>query len=240
METTDGHLLDGRVRYAQPKAGFRSGIEPVLLAAAVPARPGEHVLEAGTGAGAGLLCLAARVPGLTGVGIERDPRLSAIAAANAVANGFSGLVFLTCAIDAIPPIGSFDHAFANPPYHSASGSPPLGLERRQAKHAEAGVFTDWACALAARLRHHGTLTLVAPAASLPACMQAFAEASCGSGTLLPLWPMLGRDAKLVLLQAKKSGRGGFRVRSGLTLHKEGGGYTPDAEDVLRRGQRLLV
>ncbi len=90
METTDGYLLGGRVRYAQPKAGFRSGIEPVLLAAAIPARPGEHVLEAGTGAGAGLLCLAARVPGLTGVGIERDPGLTAIAAANGVANGFSG------------------------------------------------------------------------------------------------------------------------------------------------------
>ena len=40
METTEGHLLGGRVRYAQPRAGFRSGIEPVLLASFVPARPG--------------------------------------------------------------------------------------------------------------------------------------------------------------------------------------------------------
>ena len=61
---TDGHLLGGRVSYAQPREGFRSGIEPVLLAAAIPARPGEHVLEGGSGAGAALLCLAARVPGL--------------------------------------------------------------------------------------------------------------------------------------------------------------------------------
>ena len=54
MEVTQGHLLGGRVRYAQPRSGFRSGIEPVLLAAAVPARPGERVLEAGSGAGAAL------------------------------------------------------------------------------------------------------------------------------------------------------------------------------------------
>jgi tRNA1Val (adenine37-N6)-methyltransferase len=52
MVTTEGHLLGGRIRYRQPDTGFRSGLEPVLLAASVPARPGEHVLEAGTGAGA--------------------------------------------------------------------------------------------------------------------------------------------------------------------------------------------
>ncbi|HJS85951.1 MAG TPA: SAM-dependent methyltransferase, partial [Acetobacteraceae bacterium] len=61
MDVTGGTLLGGRVRYAQPAEGFRSGIEPVLLAAAVPARPGECVLEGGSGAGAGLLCLAARI-----------------------------------------------------------------------------------------------------------------------------------------------------------------------------------
>ena len=60
MDTTEGTLLGGRVRYAQPARGYRTGIEPVLLAAAVPAVPGQAVLEAGTGAGAALLCLAAR------------------------------------------------------------------------------------------------------------------------------------------------------------------------------------
>ena len=58
------------------------GIEPVLLAATIPARPGQVVLEGGTGAGAAMLCLAARVPGLRGVGLERQPPLAALAAAN--------------------------------------------------------------------------------------------------------------------------------------------------------------
>src|SRR5277367_7136876 len=82
MELTEGHLLGGRVRYAQPRDGFRSGIEPVLLAAAVPARAGERVLEVGSGAGAALLCLAARVSGVVGLGLERDAALAALAADN--------------------------------------------------------------------------------------------------------------------------------------------------------------
>jgi len=88
LETT-GSLLAGRVVYSQPRRGFRSGIEPVLLAAAVPARAQERVIEAGCGAGAGLLCLAARLPGIGGLGIERDPALAALAARNIAANGWA-------------------------------------------------------------------------------------------------------------------------------------------------------
>ena len=34
MEITQGSLLGGRVRHAQPRAGHRTSLEPVLLAAA--------------------------------------------------------------------------------------------------------------------------------------------------------------------------------------------------------------
>ncbi len=115
MQTTAGTLLGGRVRYAQPARGFRSGIEPVLLAASVPARPGEIVLEGGSGAGAALLCLAMRVPGLRGVGIERDPALAALAQANAGANAVPGVEVVAGDVLALPVRGPFDHAFANPP-----------------------------------------------------------------------------------------------------------------------------
>ena len=75
-------LLDGRVRHDQPAAGHRTGIEPVLLAASIPARAGARVLEGGAGSGAALLCLAHRVPGIIGLGLEIDPALAAIASAN--------------------------------------------------------------------------------------------------------------------------------------------------------------
>ena len=62
-DQTDGHLLDGRVRYAQPRRGFRSGIEPVLLAAAIPARPGARVLDICCGTGDLMLALGKRSRG---------------------------------------------------------------------------------------------------------------------------------------------------------------------------------
>src|SRR5438094_893292 len=70
-DITSDHLLGGRVSYAQPRHGLRATIDPILLAAAIPAQPGEQVLEGGAGAGAAILCLAARVSGMTGVGVDR-------------------------------------------------------------------------------------------------------------------------------------------------------------------------
>ncbi len=122
--TTEGTLLGGRVRYRQPAQGFRSGIEPVLLAAAIPARAGERVLEAGTGAGPAMLCLSARVPGCAVTGVEIDPALAGLAAENATDNGFSACLRHHRATSLIMTFSvPFDHAMANPPYHSPTSSP---------------------------------------------------------------------------------------------------------------------
>ncbi|MGB0439250.1 MAG: methyltransferase, partial [Paracoccaceae bacterium] len=44
-------FLGGRAQIWQPRDGYRAGIDPVLLAASVPARPGERILDLGCGGG---------------------------------------------------------------------------------------------------------------------------------------------------------------------------------------------
>ena len=73
-ETTDDHVLDGRVRLRQPQRGYRAGVDAALLAAACDAADGARVIEAGCGAGGALLAAAARRPGARFVGVERDPQ----------------------------------------------------------------------------------------------------------------------------------------------------------------------
>lgn len=237
---TAGHLLGGRVRYAQLRTGFRTGLEPVLLAAAVPARAGERVLEAGSGAGAGLLCLAARVPGVTGVGVERDAAQVAVAAANAAANGWNSLSFVAAEIERAEALGTFDHALSNPPYHAPEGTRSPQPEREAAKRRHESLLAEWAASLAARLHHGGTLTLILPAGVVPQALAALAAARCPARALLPLWPRTGQAAKLVLLQGVKDGRTPLRLLAGLVLHAEGGGFTAAAEAVLRDGTALSL
>ncbi len=239
-DVTSGHLLGGRVQYAQLRTGFRTGLEPVLLAAAVPARAGERVLEAGSGAGAGLLCLAARVPGMAGVGVERDAVQVALAVANAAANGWNSLSFVATDIERADMLGTFDHALSNPPYHAPDGTHSPQPEREAAKRRHESLLADWAVCLAARLRHGGTLTFILPTGVVPEALAALVAARCPARALLPLWPRVGQAAKLVMLQGVKNGRTPLRLLTGLVLHAEGGGFTPAAETVLRDGAALTM
>jgi tRNA1Val (adenine37-N6)-methyltransferase len=238
VRISEGGLLGGRVRYAQPSQGFRSGIEPVFLAAAVPARSGERVLEAGSGAGAALLCLAARVPDIAGLGVERDGELAALATHNATANGFSRLQFVAAPIGAAGALGGFNHALANPPYHPQTGTTSPDPVRRAAKQGPPELLSEWVRSMAAYLQRRGTLTLVVQAPALPAAIAALATAGCQPSALFPLWRSAGESAKLVLLRGVKGGRGPFRLLAGLALHRHDGGFTPDADAVLRAGAGL--
>jgi tRNA1Val (adenine37-N6)-methyltransferase len=237
-DLTSGHLLGGRVQYVQPKHGFRSGVEPVLLAAAIPARPGERVLEGGTGAGATLLCIAARISGLQAVGVDRDHGLVSLARQNAAANHWPNLSFIEADMAARLDIGTFDHGCANPPYHPPSGTPSPDPAREAAKRSRSGVLQVWAATLAMCLRPRGTLTFILPAALLPACAEAFGSAGCPATALLPLWPTAGCMAKLVLVRGVKGGKTPFRVLPGLVLHDAVGSFTKEAEAILRHGQAL--
>lgn len=235
-----GSLLGGRVRYTQPRHGFRTGIEPVLLAAATPARPGERVLEGGSGAGAALLCLVARVSGLHGLGVELDPKLAALANENATANNADGVSFVAADLLTLGKPGVFDHAMANPPYHAAAGTSPSDPSRELAKRSRPGLLQDWTAALVAPLRHRGTLTLILPAASLPEALDAMRTVQCRPTAVLPLWPMAGRRAKLTLVHGVKGGRAPLELLPGLVLHANHGRFTLETEGVLRDAVSLQL
>lgn len=234
-----GTLLDGRIIYSQPVEGYRTGIEPILLAAAVPAHPGDRVVEAGTGAGAGLLALFARVDGVSGLGIERDPAMAGIAAGNFAANGCDA-VLLTQDVTAWQADQPYDHAFANPPWHDRTGTQPGDPFRRQAKTAFPGLLESWCRALAAALRTRGTLSIILPASSLPEAVLALKAADCPEMTIMPLWKRSGAPAKLVILRGVRHGRGASVLLPGLCLHEADGGYTLAAEKVLRSGEALSM
>ncbi len=238
-------FLGGRFRLVQPRNGFRAGIDAVFLAAAVPARPGERVLELGLGAGAASLCLAARVPGLALAGVELQPAYAELARRNAAAAGVA-LEVIEADIAAPPPAlrqRSFDHVLMNPPYFPAAGRTPAADAGREAARGAARPLADWIGAGARRLVPGGTLTLIARSEALPVALAACAG-RIGSLEVKPLAPRAGRPARLILLRGRKGGRGAFHLRAPLVLHRgdrhagDAEGYTPEAEAILRDAAAL--
>ena len=69
-------------------------------------------------------------------------------------------------------------------------------------------------------------------------MAAFAAGGCAPAALFPLWPRTGQAARLLLVQGVKGGRGALRLLPGMVLHRPDGGFTPEAEAILRAGASL--
>ncbi len=234
IETADGTLLDGRIRFRQPAAGYRSAIDPVFLAASVPARPGSRVFELGLGAGAAALCLLARVPGCTVVGAEADPVLRRLARENAEANGLAARLTVVSGAGVPDDAGGrFDHLMSNPPFWAAgSGNRSPDARKALANHEGELGIDRWTGLLCRRGGPKATVTMIYPAARLDALLAAL-SGFAGGPAILPLWPKAGREAKRVVVRARLGGRGPARLLPGLVLHEADGRFTAAAQAVLR-------
>jgi tRNA1(Val) A37 N6-methylase TrmN6 len=240
---TENALLGGRVRLRQPVEGYRAAIDPVLLAAAVPARPGDLVLDAGVGAGAASLCLAVRVPECRIVGIEKEPSLVALARENAALNAAAARITIIEGDVGRPPAtpapGSFDHVLANPPFLEPGGSAsphPLKDVANVERGADLAVWVGFALAMA---RRKGSVTFIHRADRIEALLAGLAGAA-GEIAVFPLWPKAGSAAKRVIVRARKGVASPSRIAPGLVLHGADGRYTAAAEAILRDGAPLEI
>jgi tRNA1(Val) A37 N6-methylase TrmN6 len=240
---TADSLLGGRVRLSQPAAGYRVAIDPVLLAAAVPARAAEAVLDAGAGSGAATLCLAARVPACRIVGLEIQRPLQRLASDNARHNQLGARIEMIEGDLARPPPrlpgASFDHVMTNPPHLAAARAtaPPDAMRARA--HLERGLdLAGWLAGCLRMLRPDGMLTLIHRADRLAEVLAAL-DGPLGALVVFPLWPRAGeRPAKRVLVQGRKGSGAPLRLAQGLVLHEPDGRYSAAAEAVLRHAEAL--
>jgi tRNA1Val (adenine37-N6)-methyltransferase len=244
-QLSDDKFLCGRLRLLQPLKGYRAATDPVLLAAACPAKPDDSVLDLGCGAGAAMLCLGLRVPGLALAGLELQPAYADLARKNAERNRMVVEVHEGDLARIPKPLRrDFDHVIANPPYYSAGGSPSPVAARAKAMQVETPL-ADWVEAATRRLRPQGWLTLICGADGLPEVLSALSP-KMGSGAVLPLAGREGRAALRVIVQARKGGRAPFRLLAPFVIHEgpahdgDRESYTPAANAVLRDGADLLA
>jgi len=236
---TEDRFLGGSVIVRQMERGFRAGLDAVMLAAAVPARAGEEVLELGAGAGTASLCLARRVEGVRIAGIEIDAGLAALANANAEANRMIARVAFVAADALALPAElrrPFDHVFCNPPFHGDDGEAPPDEARARALQ-DGGKLSAWIGAGLKRTTSRGTFTLILRADRLGEAMASLPDRGL---TLFPLWPRTGEPAKRAILQVRHGARAPLRVLPGLALHEADGRYTPQADAVLRAGEAIVL
>lgn len=230
---TQDSFLGGRLTVLQPVRGYRAGIDAVLLAAAVPARPGEAVLELGCGVGVVSLCLATRVAGLAVHGVEVQPHYAALARRNAMAAGLDVTIWQADLRRLPDPLRarSFEHVVANPPFFRRSDGPAAADPGRETAMGEAAALAAWLDTAVRRLAPGGVLSVIHRAERLPDLLAGL-DGRVGAVQVLPLAGRAGQPAGRVILRAVKGRRSPFRLLAPLVLH-DGPAHRSDAEDYTR-------
>ena len=241
---TEDRLLGGRVLLRQPADGTRAAIDPVFLAAAVAAEPQQQILDVGCGAGAAMLCLAARVPQCRVTGMDSQRGLVRLAGDNVVLNDMADRLSVMIGDLLQPPPrlspGSFDHVMANPPFIERGRGTEAPNPAKNAANMEGGAaLGDWVRFALVMVRAKGTVTFIHRADRIDALLGQLAGRA-GEIVIFPLWPRAGQPASRILVQARKQIAAPARLAPGLVLHEADGRFTATAEAVLRGGEALVL
>jgi tRNA1(Val) A37 N6-methylase TrmN6 len=235
-DVTEDGLMGGRVRMLQPRRGYRVAVDAVLLAASIDAREGERVLDLGAGVGAVGLCLAARTLCQV-VGIELQAELARLAERNAALNNVTERVRTIVHDLALPlpaDLGEFDHVAANPPYLPAARADPSPDRSKALATVESSVgLAGWLEIAASTAKAGGTITLIHRLERVEEITSQLLRLGWGTIAVKRLPP-----AARVLVQARRSPTPKYRDSPPLTLHNPSGGYSAEAEAILRHAAPL--
>ena len=246
-EPIPDYILGGRLSLCQPKEGFRAGIEPIILAAAVPSSASGQVLELGCGVGTATLCYASRVADSSVIGVEKQSELAKLASDNVSKNHFNDRIRIInediIRLHKTLAPCSFYHVMANPPFVEAERADPKMHPLRWGSHVEGSAkLADWVSVARKLLKPKGTFTVIYDTGRIDDLI-ALLKVGFGGITMFPLWPSVrekGQDAKRVLVQARKGVKSPARIAHGLVLHDINGSFTVAAANILERGSALSL
>jgi len=241
-------FLGGAIRLYQPTEGYRIATDTVFLAASIRYDPNERILDMGCGTGGILSCLLARTKGQGENnifhGIELQSELLDLARQNARENGFGERIDYFAGDIARPPgdcaPNSYHHVITNPPYLKENGATASPFASKARAHMAGPVgLGAWVGLCLRMLRPLGHITLVQRADRMDDIIAAL-HGKAGDIIIFPLWSTAGRDARRVIIQARKGARGNIALKPGLIVHTSEGRFTPEAEAILRHGAALDI
>lgn len=235
-------VLNGAVKLRQIAGGFRTSSDAVLLAAACPAKEGQHILDLGCGIGTAGLCTIQRINNTRLTGIDIQPDHVGIATENAALNNNAHRCEFMVGDVRDFDITKFDHVICNPPYEEAGKhlTSPSGKNALARGHLDEDTdLSLWIKCAFRCVRSGGSFTMIHKADQVQAIIQALGK-SFGATEIIPLWPKAGVPAKRVIIRTIKHRKTPATILPGLILHEADGSYTNAAQEILRGGEGLFT
>ena len=208
------HFMEGRLRLIQSKDGYRFSIDAILLSEFVTVRPGEVVVDLGTGCGVILLTLLLTKPVGYAFGLEIQAELASQAVRNAFLNGYEDKMKIILGDIKTLPLAkrSADIVICNPPYRQArSGRINPDLRKAIARHEILASIDDILLAARSLLRKKGRLALIWPSVRLVDILVRLRRFNLEPKKIQINYPGLDSEAKMALIEASLGGKPGLKI-----------------------------
>ncbi|MDD8026264.1 MAG: methyltransferase [Acidobacteriota bacterium] len=231
-EETLDEFYRGKVRFWQPRKGYRFALDAPLLADFIETRPEDEICELGTGNGVIAVLLSLK-PFRRITALELQSSLFALAVRNVALNGLGARIgVVQTDLREFRPGRVFDLVFANPPYvRKGTGFPSPWTEKTVAKQEVTCDIYQVMEAAADLLKPAGRASFVFPAARFDDLIMAAAGRDLHPRRLRFVRPRAGDPANLFLSEFR-FGRGGRPLTlEPLVLYGPDGEQTPETQAV---------
>ena len=234
IELKPGERLDDLQRNGykiiQDPGRFCFGMDAVLLSGFAKVKPGERVVDLGTGTGIIPILLEARSKGASFTGLEIQPESADMAARSVAYNHLEDRVSIVTGDikDATNIFGasSFDVVTCNPPYMTDQhGIKNDGDAKTIARHEVLCTLEDVVSQASAVLKERGRFYMVHRPFRLAEIMNVLTKYRLEPKRMQLVYPYIDREPNMVLIEALKGGNSRITVEPPLIVYKEPGVYT---------------
>jgi tRNA1Val (adenine37-N6)-methyltransferase len=208
---THDTFLNGRLQIAQPGSGYRYSIDAVLLAALPRPKPGQSLLDLGTGCGIIPLILAFRNHDVRITGVEVQSELARLAAMNVANNGLQDRIRIL---------------------HADLRRLSPDNQRALARHEIKVNLHQLIGSVRKLLKTGGRFAIIYPSERAVDLFNEMRTAGLEPKWLQCVHSQADGDARLVLVQAVMGGKPGLKIESPLVVYASDGSYSAAVRNMM--------
>ncbi len=229
-------LQRNHYRIIQDPGRFCFGMDAVLLSGFANVKPGEHVLDLGTGTGIIPILLEAKTKGEHFTGLEIQPESADMAERSVKLNGLTERINIVTGdikeASSIFGASSFEVVTTNPPYmigqHGISNPKDA---KAIARHEILCDLDDILRESARLLKPQGRFYMVHRPFRLAEIFSKMIEYHIEPKCMKLVYPFVDKEPNMVLIEGLRGGRSRLTVEKPLIVYKEPGVYTDEIYDI---------